>query len=89
MGQFSDTKAVQISNQSTQLLPLRPERDVTWIFNDSGSVIYFKLGLGVTTSLFTGRLQANEMSPPIYRYSGPITAVRASGTSNVLVTECW
>lgn len=89
MGQNANTKSVAIGVTETQLLPLRAEREVVWIFNSSSSIIYYKFGPGVTTTFYTNRLAANEASPPIYKYSGPITAIRASGTSNVLVTECW
>lgn len=89
MGQRSDTKAVSIGTTPKEILPLRAEREVVWIYNPASSAIYYCLGPNVTDSFFTGRLTANEGSLPIYKYSGPITAVRSSGTSTVLVTECW
>jgi hypothetical protein len=88
MGQMSKTYAVTVGTIPKELLPLRPEREVVWIYNVGGT-LYWQLGSTVTESLYTGRLQANEAPYPIYKYSGPITAVKASGSTVVYVTECW
>ena len=88
MGQFADVKQVSVGTSPVQLIPMRPEREVAWIYN-AGGILYYKFGLGASETSFTGRLTPNESSPPLYRYNGPITAVKASGTSMVYVTECW
>ena len=90
MGQRSDTKSFPVGiTTPVEILPLRPEREVAWIFNVVGT-LYFKLGKDCSDSSFTGRLLANEISSPIYKYSGPITVIKGgSGTTTVYVTECW
>lgn len=89
MGQRSEVKSITVGpTVASELLPLRAERDVAWIYNVVGT-LYFKFGPGASETSFTGRLQANEMSPPIYRYNGPISAIKASGSTVVYVTECW
>lgn len=90
MGQHANTTSIIVTTtKAEQLVALRAERELVWLFNSAGT-LYYKFGLGASETSFTGRLTANEMSPPLYRYSGPITAIKAgSGNTTVYVTECW
>jgi len=58
------------------------------VHNPTGGITYLKFGLGCTTTAFTLRLTANETySGPLNGYAGVVTAIRASGTGTLQVTE--
>ncbi len=90
MGQHADVKTYTVGvTTPVEILPLRAEREVAIIYNVAGTLL-FKFGAGVSASSFTSQLSANEVSPPIYKYTGSITALKSgSGTTTVCVTECW
>lgn len=56
------------------------------IIHNEGGTLYVKLGTGATASSYSYRLTANTVLE-IVGYTGIITAIKASGTSNALVTE--
>ncbi len=90
MGQRADTKTFTVGvTTPVELLPLRAEREVTIIYNTTGNLL-FLFGNNVSATKFTGIVPSNDMSPTIYRYNGPITALKqGSGTTVVMVTEVW
>ncbi len=90
MGQRADTKMFTVGvTTPVEILPLRAEREVTIIYNTTGNLM-FKFGAGVSSTNFTGVVPATDMTPPLYRYTGPITALKqGSGTTVVMVTEVW
>jgi hypothetical protein len=55
------------------------------IYNETGT-LFVKLGTGASASSYSYRLTANSLTE-IDTYTGAISAVKASGTTNVLVTE--
>lgn len=55
------------------------------VFNEAGT-LYVKLGTAASDTSYTYRLTANT-SLEIEEYAGIVTARKASGTTNVLVTE--
>ena len=79
---------ITVTASPTLVLPANPSR-IWWIVhNDSGSVVYLKFGPGCSSDSFTHRLTAQSgYEPPLACYTGEITAARASGTSNLQVTE--
>lgn len=55
------------------------------VYNETGT-LYVKLGLGASSSSYSTRLTANS-SWEYTGYAGIVTAIKASGTTPVLVTE--
>lgn len=81
---------VTISTTSQVVAAENPLRRHLVLMNDSGSVVYVKFGLGATTSNFTARIPANTYYEiPVNAFSGDVSAVRASGTSSLIVTETF
>lgn len=77
-----------LTTASVVVLPLNLNRRRIILHNDSGAVIYVKYGPVCSTSLFTFRIAANDKyDGPMGDYTGPVSAIRASGTGNLLVTE--
>ncbi len=87
MGQHSSVKVVSVGTGVTKLLPLRAEREQVVIYNAEG-ILYVKYGSDASEKSFTECLQSNQTTK-IYKYTGPLTAVKSSGDSMVYVTECW
>jgi len=84
-GNSASTAVVTITAVSTIIAPSDLNALKRIVFNNSGSVIFVKLGEAATTSSFTYRLTANT-GIEIFNYTGIISAVRGSGTSPVIVT---
>ena len=58
------------------------------LFHNAAGTVFLKFGLGVTITDYSIRLVANERYETVVNgYAGVITAIRASGTSTLLVTE--
>lgn len=55
------------------------------VYNETGT-LFVKLGTGASTTSYSYRLTANTVVE-IDGYTGEITAIKASGTTNALVTE--
>jgi hypothetical protein len=62
-----------------------PNRLSVTIYNVTGT-LYVKKGVGVSVSNFTHRLTANTELTVGSEYTGPITIVKQSGTTDVNVT---
>lgn len=81
---------VNVKNTSTLLLPSNPERKMFFIFSDIGAKVYFafKLTCSVNSaSFFINGPDYFQWQHPRYFYTGPVSAIRASGASDVVVTE--
>ena len=55
------------------------------IYNITGQ-LYIKLGINASSSNYTQRLTANT-SWEVANYTGEVSAIKATGTTNVLVTS--
>lgn len=78
----SDVVPVVVASGNTGRLGLT-------VFNDSSGPVCLRLGLGVTSTMFTVRLSAQDFYElPFPTYTGVVTGVwPVSGTGNILVTE--
>ena len=56
------------------------------VWNNANIVLFVRLGAGATTAVFSYRLPANT-GVDIEGYTGQITAIRAAGSGDVLVTS--
>lgn len=56
------------------------------IIHNEGGTLYVKLGTGATSSNYSYRLTANSVVE-IVGYTGEITAIKQTGTTNAQVTE--
>lgn len=79
--------AVTVGNVSTVLAAFNAKRMGLIISNVSGAQIWLRLGGTVTQDVYTKRLANNEDFVLLYRYTGLVTALRASGAGLVMVTE--
>ncbi len=77
--------AVSVSPVLSVLSASTPSRVKVILHNESGT-LFVKLGAGASSASYSYRLTANTTAE-ITNYTGAITAVKASGTSNCLVTE--
>lgn len=80
--------SVSVTAASTTLSASTPARKGIIIFNETGT-LFVKFGTAASSTSYTYRLTANtvlELTDGCI-YTGLITAIKASGTSNVLVTE--
>jgi hypothetical protein len=77
-----------VSTSNVQVAAANANRKGCVISNDGSTVVYIALGFTATTGAWTFRIPANSSEPLQFPcYTGVINAIRASGTSNVLVTE--
>lgn len=84
----SSLGSLTVGNSAVTLLAANPQRRQFVIHNDGGTVLFIRLGSGITSALYSCRLTANERYEQTDNcYTGVITAIRASGTGSVLVTE--
>ncbi len=81
----STVTLVSVSPSGATLAANNSTRIKLIVFNETGT-LYLKLGTGSSSSSYTYRMTANE-TREITGYSGPVSASKASGTTNVLVTE--
>lgn len=77
--------SVSVGVSATTLLVANVARKGAVVFNESGT-LYVKFGSAASSTSYTYRLTANTVLE-LDVYTGIITAIKASGTSNVLVTE--
>lgn len=79
---------ISVTTSSTTLLSSNTSRKQATFYNDGGGTVYLKFGSTASTTSFTIRLQDNdyyELPYPIY--NGIITAISASGSRTIRVTE--
>ena len=80
--------AVTVMPTSSLILAENLDRRRIVLHNDSGSVVFIMFGPVCSTTAFSFRMTANETHLGIMGdYTGPISAIRASGTSTLQVTE--
>ena len=91
-GSFTGTSAssatvtnLSIGTSVTTVLAANASRIRAIIHNESGT-LYVKYGTGASSTSYTFRLTAQAVLEST-QYTGIITAIKASGTSPVLVTE--
>lgn len=77
--------SVSASTSVVTLLVSNAARKGAIISNEAG-ILYVKFGSAASSTSYTYRLTANT-TLELDVYTGLITAIKASGTSNVLVTE--
>lgn len=79
---------VTLTNASQVVLVENLDRRRVILHNDSGAAIFVRFGATCTTSAFSFRITPNDSYfGPMGDYTGPISAVRASGTSPLQVSE--
>lgn len=77
--------SVSVSTSVATLSASNASKTKVVVYNESGT-LYVKLGSGATSSSYSYRLTANS-TLEIEGYAGIVTGIKASGTSNALVTE--
>lgn len=84
----SAVTSVSVPTASTTLLAANSSRKNATFYNDSGGVIFLKLGSTASSTSFTVRLTSNDYYElPFPVYTGIITAIAASGTRDIRITE--
>lgn len=80
--------AKTVTAVSSIVVGVNPARRRLVLMNDSGAVMYIAFGPVCSTTLFTLRIDPNDYFDGVMGdYTGVISAVRGSGSSNLLVTE--
>lgn len=77
---------VALSTTVATLSASNSAKTMVIVHNDSGGIVYVKLGSGATTTDFSYRLTA-QSTLEITGYYGIVTAIRGTGTSDARVTE--
>ena len=77
--------SVSVSPTVATLAASNPSR-VKLIVHNEGGTLFVKLGSAATASSYSYRLIANS-TLEITAYTGAVTAIKQTGTSNALVTE--
>lgn len=86
VGTSATTTTVSVNPSSaTLLLASDINRKGFIVYNETGT-LYVKFGLLASSSNYSRRLLANEFLE-ISNYTGTVTAIKASGTTNVQVTS--
>ena len=86
IGTTASTTLVVVSpTVASVLLNSNSSRKGFVIFNTTG-VLFVKLGLNASSTDYTQRLTANT-SWEVANYTGEVSAIKGSGTTNVLVTS--
>lgn len=83
-------KVITVTNVSTVVSPKNPERKIFFISHDSAGKVYFSFNSTCTINSASFFINANETwqwSHPKIFYTGPISAIRASGSSPIVFTE--
>jgi hypothetical protein len=78
--------SVSVGTSVTTLLAANSSRQRAIIHNESGT-LFVKLGTGASSSDYTYRIVAQTTLEIPFAQSAAITAIKASGTSNVQVTS--
>lgn len=81
---------IHVTNISIVVLPANPERKMFFISHDSAGQVYFcfKQAASVGSATLFIDSKTNYQWPfTRYFYTGPISAIRASGNSDIVVTE--
>lgn len=78
---------VSVDTTVDTLLASNTARRGATVYNDDSKVLYVALGSAATTSDFTIKIAADGYYEIPFNYTGIITAIRASGSGNVRVTE--
>lgn len=76
---------VSVGASSTLLIASNASRKFVLLHNEAGT-LFVKYGSGASSTSYSLRLTANT-SATISQYTGDVYAIKASGTSAVLVTE--
>jgi hypothetical protein len=76
---------VSVSTAATTLLAADSNRKRVILFNEAGT-LYVKIGTGASSTDYSYRLTANTYLEIGFAQSAAITAIKASGTSDVQVT---
>jgi len=87
IGQQALVTPFTVSTTSVNVVDLRPTRAMVVIYNVTGT-LYIKYGLNASSTSFTESLAAGELTK-IMNYSGPMSVIKASGSSQVYVTDVW
>ena len=77
--------SVSVGTSVTTLSASNVNKTRVIVYNETGT-LYVKLGTGASASSYSTRLTANTVFE-IVGYAGVVTAIKASGTTPVLVTE--
>lgn len=77
--------SVSVSTTVATLSASNAAKTKVIVFNETGT-LFVKLGAGATSASYSYRLTANS-TLEIDGYYGIVTAIKAAGTSNALVTE--
>lgn len=77
--------SVSVSTTVATLSASNAAKTKVIVYNESGT-LFVKLGSGATSASYSYRLTANS-TLEIDGYTGIVTGIKASGTSNALVTE--
>ena len=77
--------SVSVSTTEATLSASNAAKSKVIVHNENGT-LYVKLGSGATSASYSYRLTSNTVAE-IEGYTGIITAIKQTGTSNALVTE--
>ena len=79
---------ITVTNASVLLAAANAARRQLVVFNDGGNIVYVAFAATATTTAFTVRIPANGTYETVRDgYTGDVSAIRASGSGPVRVTE--
>lgn len=79
---------VTVTNTSVLIAAANPARRQLMVWNDGGNVVYVAFAATATTTAFTVRISPNQLwESTLNGYTGDVSAIRASGSGPVRVTE--
>lgn len=78
--------SVSVGTSATTLAAADSTRQRLIVFNESGT-LYVKLGSGASSADYTYKLSANTTLEIPFAQTAVVTAIKASGTTNVQVTS--
>ena len=80
--------SVTVAAVSILLAAANAARRQLVVFNDGGNIVYVAFGVTATTTAFTVRIPVNGSYETVRDgYTGDVSAIRASGSGAVRVTE--